>query len=169
MVHLYLGLGTNLGDRIGNIKSAVALLNDRLQLQDSRLSSIYETKPWGVHDQPPFLNCVLYSLTNETPGSILREAKNIEHLIGRERENERRWGPRLIDIDILLYGDLCISDNELTVPHPYMTERKFVLIPLLELDPLCSCPMTNTPYFQFLLKLEPQGIYYFSLNRYSNV
>lgn len=169
MVHLYLGLGTNLGDRRGNIKSAVDLLSNRLKLRDFRVSSIYETKPWGVHDQPPFLNCVLFSVTNETPNAILREAKNIEYLIGRERETERRWGPRLIDIDILLYGDLRILNNELTVPHPYMTERKFVLIPLLELNPYCRCPRTNTPYFKFLLKLEPQGIYYFSLNRYSNL
>jgi 2-amino-4-hydroxy-6-hydroxymethyldihydropteridine diphosphokinase len=134
-VTAYLGLGSNLGQREANLVQAVHFLARSPQVEVLRSSSIYETEPWGFIDQPRFLNAVVEITTSLQPVSLLELAKTIEGEVGREPTF--RWGPRHIDIDILLYADGVIhQDNpDLQIPHARMTERAFVLVPLAELAP----------------------------------
>lgn len=129
MTNVFLGIGGNLGDRRKLMRSAVAGL--RLLLDDVRVSSLYESAPWGVTDQPAFLNAVLRGRTSLEPVELLDATQAIENDLGRVRE--QRWGPRVIDIDILLYGSQVVDEPRLKVPHPYMTQRGFVLRPLADL------------------------------------
>lgn len=131
MNSVYLSLGTNIGQREENLKKAVQLLNDNKEIVIEKVSSIYETAPVGFVDQPSFLNIALYVKTNLTPMDMLSLCRSIEHTLGRVRDI--RWGPRIIDLDILLYNDENIETDVLTVPHPRMFERAFVLVPLLEI------------------------------------
>lgn len=133
VVTAYLGLGSNMGDRFGHLERAVAMLDSEPKVTVRACSSIYETEPWGYTDQPKFLNCAIEIATSETPEVLLFLAKKIEHEMGRE--TGIRFGPRPIDIDILLFGDRAINlaVPDLQVPHARMTERAFVLIPLAEL------------------------------------
>ena len=133
-VTAYLGLGSNLGDREASLAEAMARLADTPNLTILRSSSIYETAPWGYTEQPDFLNCVLEIETHLSPVSLLVRAKQIEREVGRQPG--RRYGPRLIDVDILLYGDLIVrlDDPDLRIPHTSMERRAFVLVPLAELD-----------------------------------
>lgn len=133
---VYLALGTNLGDRKVNLARALELLGDQLNI--IRISSIYETAPWGVLDQPDFLNLVLEAKTSLDPQGLLAFAKKIEQEMGREKTV--RYGPRLIDVDILLYGDLIVQTPDLTIPHPRMRERAFVMVPLCEINPELTLP-----------------------------
>jgi 2-amino-4-hydroxy-6-hydroxymethyldihydropteridine diphosphokinase len=135
---VYLGLGTNLGDRLANLRLALARLRTLARLED--VSSLYETQPQGVSDQPLFLNAVCRVTTGLEPQSLLRFLKNLEREIGR-RPGGERWGPRPIDLDILLYDDRVVDTPELTVPHPRLAERAFVLIPLCELAPELRHPL----------------------------
>ena len=132
-VTAYLGLGSNLGDRMANLGEATALLSDPGVLAVVRTSSIYETAPWGYTKQPDFLNCVVEIETRLPPMTLLKRIQKVEQDIGRLPS--WRYGPRLIDVDILLYGDLCLqlSEPDLTIPHPMMDQRAFVLIPLAEI------------------------------------
>lgn len=128
-----LGLGANLGDRLGALQRAVDLLAAE-GVMTVASSRVWETAPaGGPAGQPAFLNAVVRVQTELDPHDLLRAANRVEAALGREREV--RWGPRTIDIDILLVGDLILQDHDLTVPHPRMTERAFVLLPLLDLDP----------------------------------
>jgi dihydropteroate synthase len=131
-VTAYLGLGSNLGAREANLDRALELLAKAGSVQVTRGSAVYETAPWGYADQPPFLNCVLEVHTTRSPEDLLGLVKDIEEQIGRE--STFRWGPRLIDIDILLYGDQVIhlDSPDLQVPHPRLHQRAFVLTPLAE-------------------------------------
>ena len=142
----YLGLGSNLGDRINNLRMAHRLLRlPQLSFPLSRESTpngvlthlrsspVYETAPWGITEQPDFLNYVLEVQTSLSPQDLLRWVKRIEATMGR-REGPR-FGPRNIDVDILIYGDLTIEEPDLQVPHPRMHDRAFVLIPLADLAP----------------------------------
>ena len=129
MTNVFLGLGGNLGDRREMMGSAVAEL--RGVIDDVRVSSLYESAAWGVTDQPAFLNAVVRGRTSLPPLELLDATQAIENDLGRVRE--RHWGPRLIDIDILLYGSEVINEPRLKVPHPYMTQRGFVLRPLADL------------------------------------
>ena len=134
LVTAYLGLGSNLGERLNNLQQACGLV--RVQegvLTPVRSSPVYETAPWGVTDQPDFLNCVLEIRTSLEPASLLRWVKRTETAIGREWGP--RFGPRKIDIDILFYGDRTIAEPDLQVPHPRLHERAFVLVPLADLAP----------------------------------
>jgi 2-amino-4-hydroxy-6-hydroxymethyldihydropteridine diphosphokinase len=128
---VYLGLGSNLGDRRANLAEAVSRFPEALHLR--RASALYETEPWGYTDQPKFLNQVVEAETNLTPTDLLETIKAIEEALGREVNF--RYGPRLIDIDILFYNDLVWQTDTLTVPHPNLHERPFVLIPMAELAP----------------------------------
>ena len=134
-VKAYTGLGSNLGDREAYLSEAIRRLADPPILTILRSSSIYETAPWGYAEQPDFLNCVLEIETCLSPVSLLRRAKEVEQEIGR-RPASQRYGPRLIDVDILLYGDVTVQldDPDLQIPHPRMEQRAFVLIPLSELN-----------------------------------
>ena len=129
----FLGFGTNLGDRKGNLAEALTSLNNRPDLAVLRTSSIYETEPWGLADQPKFLNMVAEIATSIPPGELLERVKKLEHDMGRE--DGPRFGPRLIDIDILLLEDQVVDEPDLNVPHISLHERAFVLVPLAELAP----------------------------------
>jgi 2-amino-4-hydroxy-6-hydroxymethyldihydropteridine diphosphokinase len=128
--HIYLLLGTNLGDRLQNLLVARNLI----EITAGKIiteSSIYETAAWGETDQPKFLNQVVEIDSDLHPHELLQELMNIESAMGRIRE--RKWGPRLIDIDILLYGEMIIQSETLTIPHPAMHQRRFTLLPLAEI------------------------------------
>jgi 2-amino-4-hydroxy-6-hydroxymethyldihydropteridine diphosphokinase len=127
----YLGLGSNLGDRAGSIRRALQLLAASTTL--TAVSSLYETAPWGLHEQPPFLNAACAICTTLEPYELLHETQRIEAALGRERL--QHWGPRTLDLDILLYDDLIIETETLTIPHPLLAERAFVLAPLAEIAP----------------------------------
>jgi 2-amino-4-hydroxy-6-hydroxymethyldihydropteridine diphosphokinase len=129
----YLGLGSNLGDRRQRLAEAVRRLHAGPALQVVNVSPVYESSPVGVTAQPDFLNLVVQVATSHTPQKLLTECQCIEIDLGRERR--KRWGPRTIDIDLLLYGAMRINDKNLTVPHPRMRERSFVLAPLAEIAP----------------------------------
>lgn len=132
-VTAYLGLGSNLGQRRENLERAARLLFASKYIQLLRSSSIYETAPWGYADQPDFLNLVLEVHTTMPPGGLLEKVKGLEQKM--RREPGRRFGPRIIDVDILLYGDLTLHRADLQIPHPRLHQRAFVLVPLAELAP----------------------------------
>ena len=128
-VTAYLGLGTNLGDRVANLRAALTLLGRSGEVL--AVSSIYETAPWGYTNQPDFLNCVCALATDLEPPALLSETQQVERELGR-RPNFR-FGPRLIDIDVLLYGSATHESADLEIPHPRMALRAFVLVPLAEI------------------------------------
>jgi 2-amino-4-hydroxy-6-hydroxymethyldihydropteridine diphosphokinase len=128
----YIGLGSNLGDREASIAQALGLLPGVGEVV--AVSSVRETDPWGYADQPPFLNAVAAVETALSARELLAELLQIERSLGRTREGSR-YGPRTIDLDILLFGDAVIDEPGLAVPHPHLHERRFALEPLHELDP----------------------------------
>lgn len=136
MVRVAVGLGSNLGDRAGHIAAGVAALADAGSLV--AVSSLYETAPIGGPEQGPYLNAVAVVETGLDPHALLELGLAAERKEGRERRE--RWGPRTLDADILLYGDAEVADENLTIPHPMMTERRFVLEPLLEVWPDAVLP-----------------------------
>ncbi len=127
----YIALGSNLGDREGNLRRAWEMI--ARNGTDGRLSSLYESKPMYVTDQPLFLNAVGTIRSSLEPRELLEEIHRIEAGLGRDRSRERRMGPRTIDLDILLCDSLVLDEPDLTIPHPRIAERGFVLVPLLEL------------------------------------
>ena len=130
----YVGLGSNLGDSVAQVRGGMAAL---AQLQQTRLeacSSLYRTAPVGRQDQPDFVNAVCRVRTRLAPGALMRRLLEVERAHGRVREGEQ-GGPRTLDLDLLLYGNEAIRSTELTVPHPRLQERAFVLYPLFELEP----------------------------------
>lgn len=133
MSRSYLSLGSNMGDRLDMLRQATRSLRDNQEIEILRISSLYETDPVGFTEQDPFLNMVVHLETDLAPLALLEVCQEIERKL--ERKRELRWGPRTIDLDILLYDDERLETERLTVPHPRMHERAFVLIPLLELDP----------------------------------
>jgi 2-amino-4-hydroxy-6-hydroxymethyldihydropteridine diphosphokinase len=137
---VYLSLGSNLGDRERNIEQAVELLA-AAGLCVLRRSPVYETEPQDIRDQPWFLNVVIEAETEVFPKQLLARLQNIERQLGRKRIKPK--GPRIIDIDILLYGDSVIETDELVVPHPRLAERRFVLEPLAALAPDLRHPVTR--------------------------
>ena len=128
----YLGLGSNMGDKKRYLYDAIQILNHREEITITTLSSLYETAPWGYVDQDIFMNLVVEIETSLSPFELLDVCQSIENELGRVREF--KWGPRVIDVDILLYDDQVIQSKRLTVPHPYMIERDFVMIPLAEIN-----------------------------------
>ena len=134
----YLGIGTNLGDRQANVKEALRKLDELPTINLVRVSSLYETAPVGLTDQPEFLNLVAAVRTSLAPPALLDALLNIENQMGRVRTE--RWGPRVIDLDLLLYGSEQVDLPQLTVPHPRLRERAFVLVPLAEIAPELRLP-----------------------------
>jgi 2-amino-4-hydroxy-6-hydroxymethyldihydropteridine diphosphokinase len=133
----YIGLGSNLGDREALIRRAAGLVGAR------RLSSLLETQPWGFANQPKFLNAAAEIETPLSPRQLLVHLLDVERRLGRERIGPR-WGPRTIDLDLLLYGDDSIDEPGLVVPHPRLTKREFALRPLAELVPALIIPGNGT-------------------------
>ncbi|MEW6624141.1 MAG: 2-amino-4-hydroxy-6-hydroxymethyldihydropteridine diphosphokinase [Bacillota bacterium] len=137
-INAYIGLGSNQGNREYYLRRAVELLDWQKDIKVTGLSSIYETEPFGYLDQEKFLNMVVKIETVLNPHRLLETALRIENHLGRIRLE--KWGPRIIDIDILLYGDMEINSENLILPHPGLTLRAFVLVPLLEIDADLTMP-----------------------------
>ena len=140
MTRAYVGLGANLGEREQTLKRAVELLATEPGIEVVAVSSFRETEPVGYLDQPPFLNGACAVKTSLSPRELLDRLLAVERALGRERGTGPRWGPRTIDLDLLLYGHETVDEPGLTVPHPRLTERSFVLEPLVELDPALTLP-----------------------------
>jgi 2-amino-4-hydroxy-6-hydroxymethyldihydropteridine diphosphokinase len=130
-----IALGGNIGDVQSTFDRAIAMLCDGAAVRLTARSSDYRTPPWGVPDQPPFVNAVIAVATSLSPHGLLACAQERERALGRERAHQPRWGPRTIDLDLLAYDDLAIDDTTLTLPHPRLLERAFVLVPLAEIAP----------------------------------
>ncbi len=148
---VFLSFGANLGNPREQIEKAIMALNDQGVSVIDR-SSWFETEPVHVNDQPWFLNLVARAATSLDPYGLLAVCQQIERQEGRVPSV--RFGPRHLDIDILLYGDCCIESEELTIPHPRMGERRFVLIPLLEIAPDLEDPVLNQRYAEILSRLD---------------
>ena len=162
----YLGLGSNVGERAAQIEEAIEMMGRLPETRMLRRSPLYESKPWGKTDQPDFLNIVIEISTNIEPHLLLQHCKNIEAKLGREPGEQ--WGPRPIDIDILLYGDKRLKTATLILPHQRMWERQFVLRPLADLLPNLAGP-DNIPIEKFLQREEiaAQGVREYRLERKS--
>ena len=135
MAEALVGLGGNVGNVRTTLDRAVAAFCDGTDVRLVAQSSDYRTPPWGVEDQPAFVNRCIVVDTALAPRALLDRALNVERTLGRDRARERRWGPRAIDIDLLAYDDLAIDEPGLTLPHPRLLERAFVLVPLAEIGP----------------------------------
>jgi 2-amino-4-hydroxy-6-hydroxymethyldihydropteridine diphosphokinase len=151
---LYLALGTNLGNRFANLQDAIAALPPAIHVLDR--SPVYETPPWGFTDQPAFLNMVLKCGTRLAPLALLAHLKHLETELGRLPAV--RWGPRLIDMDILFYDGLILDTPELVIPHPRLHERAFVLVPLADLAPGFVHPVLGKPVSRMLAAVDTTGV-----------
>ena len=139
MPRTYVGLGANLGDREATIRHAVVLLAEREGIEVLAVSALRETDPVGLEDQPRFLNGAAVLETTLGPRAMLETLLEVERMLGRTRDGPR-FGPRTIDLDLLLYDDETLDEPGLTVPHPRLHERRFALEPLAELDPALAIP-----------------------------
>ncbi|HZE19007.1 MAG TPA: 2-amino-4-hydroxy-6-hydroxymethyldihydropteridine diphosphokinase [Candidatus Angelobacter sp.] len=153
MSKVLVGVGSNLGDREFLIRKAVEAMRDLPRTLVVRVSSLYDTDPVGVEDQPAFLNAVVWLETTLEPRELLWQLLLIEKRMGRVRS--QRWGPRPIDLDLLFYDDRTIAEPDLTVPHPEAHRRAFVLMPLLELDPEFVHPATGETIKKLVKRLPP--------------
>jgi len=157
-VRAYVGLGANLGDREDTIRRAVALVDELAGVSVVGVSSLRETEPWGPVEQPRYLNGAVAVETELPPRELLDALLDVERRLGRARDDEERWGPRTIDLDLLLYGDLVLDEPGLDVPHPRLHERRFALEPLAELAPDALVPARGTAAELLrVLDTPPQG------------
>jgi 2-amino-4-hydroxy-6-hydroxymethyldihydropteridine diphosphokinase len=152
MAEAYVGIGSNLGDREENVRRALELLGADPQIEVVGLSQLRETEPVGLREQPDFLNGAARVRTQLSPRELLDRLLEVERKLGRVRTGER-YGPRLIDLDLLLYGQETLDEPGLRVPHPRLAERRFALEPLLDLDPALSVPERG-PVQALLARLE---------------
>jgi 2-amino-4-hydroxy-6-hydroxymethyldihydropteridine diphosphokinase len=154
-VRAYVGLGSNLGDRAAYLLLGLSALSRLPKTHLLRLSPVYETDPVGP-PQPPYLNMVAELETELSPKGLLAEMLRIEKALGRERRE--RWGPRTLDLDLLLYGDLVLEEEGLSVPHPRLHERAFVLVPLLDLLPEGRHPLLGQSFAELLASLDASSV-----------
>lgn len=157
MTPVFLGLGSNQGDSASILRSAFADL--ACILREPRLSSLYVSKARYVTDQPDFVNAAAFGLTDLGPRALLGAIHEIEARHGRDRSREQTKGPRKLDIDILLYGNAVLDEADLAIPHISLGERKFALLPLVELAPDLRDPRSRKAYAELLADLPAQGIY----------
>jgi 2-amino-4-hydroxy-6-hydroxymethyldihydropteridine diphosphokinase len=151
---VYLALGSNLGDRLANLKQAIASLPPQLEVKAR--SRVYETPPWGYTDQPAFLNQVLKGNTYLQPELLLKHLKRLEVALGRVPSFQN--GPRLIDIDLLFYNDLVLNTPSLVLPHPQVHERGFVLMPLMDIAPDFVHPVNKKTIRELAASADVSGI-----------
>ncbi len=154
MTKVYLSLGSNMGDRGANIQTALVDL-EQWGVKVVRSSSLYETDPFGVKNQPGFLNMAVEAATGRSPEDLLTAIHAIERSLGRERKE--KWGPRSIDIDILFYDNKVFEDPGLTIPHSHLAERKFVLVPLHEIAPKFVHPVLKKTVEELLNECKDEG------------
>jgi 2-amino-4-hydroxy-6-hydroxymethyldihydropteridine diphosphokinase len=154
-VRAYVGLGSNLGDRAAHLLLGLSALSRLPKTHLLRLSPVYETDPVGP-PQPPYLNMVAELETELSPKELLAEMLRVEKALGRERRE--RWGPRTLDLDLLLYGDLVLEEEGLSVPHPRLHERAFVLVPLLDLLPEGRHPLLGQSFAELLASLDASSV-----------
>jgi 2-amino-4-hydroxy-6-hydroxymethyldihydropteridine diphosphokinase len=152
----YIGIGSNLGDRLGYIREAIAKLEQSQEIEIRGTSSVYETEPVGHKEQPCFLNAVLELNTALEPVNLLEHLLGIENQMGRKRDRAR--GPRNIDLDLLLYDDVVINSDGLTLPHPRMHQRRFVLVPLAEIAPKVVHPLLKKSAERLLGELSTDSV-----------
>ncbi len=150
----YIGIGSNVGDRDANCRKAIQLLDEAGRVVG--ISSFYRTEPVGYHEQEDFINAVAAIETDRTPDDLLRVCHAIEDRLGRKRG--LRWGPRTADLDILLYGSQVVNQPGLSIPHPRMAMRKFVLIPLVEIAPDAVNPQLHRTAAQLLAELHDRHV-----------
>ncbi|MBK5284096.1 MAG: 2-amino-4-hydroxy-6-hydroxymethyldihydropteridine diphosphokinase [Bacteroidia bacterium] len=153
MNQVYLSFGSNVGERSANIETALRLL-DNSAVKIKQLSSLYDTEPWGNTTQSAFMNMAGIFDTTLSPVELIRCILDIENSMGRQRII--KWEPRIIDIDILLFGNKIINENGLIIPHPEMRYRKFVLMPLAEIAPDVIHPVLNKPIKKLLMECEDE-------------
>ena len=155
MHRVYIALGTNMGDRWAHLRRAIEHVRDFIQVDG--VSPVYETEPWGGVPQPDFLNAVLTGLTDLAPHPLLARLKEVEWTLGRRPTV--RYGPRVIDLDILLYDDLCLDTPDLVIPHPRMHERAFVLVPLADLAPDAWHPCQKQRIRDLAAQVDTSGVW----------
>ena len=148
----YIGFGSNIGDRLARVQNALHVLSETEGITLQKVSSIYKTDPVGYEAQAEFLNGVVAIQTNLSPLSLLHILKDIEIAVGRQ--HRLRWGPREIDLDILIYGNLCLQTEKLVIPHPEIHLRGFVLAPLAEIAPHLVHPVFQETIQTLLERLE---------------
>jgi 2-amino-4-hydroxy-6-hydroxymethyldihydropteridine diphosphokinase len=156
MPEAFVALGGNVGDVRSAFDRAVTLLCDGTVVRLVARSSDYRTPPWGITDQPPFVNAVIAVATSLTPHDLFARALKVERALGRDRSKERRWGPRTIDLDLLAYDDLVLHDTKLTLPHPRLFERAFVLVPLAEIAP--DRVIAGIRISEAVARIDPSGV-----------
>lgn len=154
---IYLGLGSNEGDREQNLQKAIKKLRQSKEINVTKLSSIFESEPIGYINQSWFLNAVIEVESNFKPYDLLQFIKDIEEELGRRKTF--RWGPRIIDIDIISYGNYVLKSSRLTIPHPQMHFRKFVLIPLFEIAPYYIHPVSKLSVWQMIQQSPDNKVY----------
>jgi len=155
---VYLALGSNLDDRLANLKQAIASLSPQMEVKAK--SRVYETPPWGYADQPMFLNQVIKANTYLEFEPLLKHIKRLEMALGRKPSFKN--GPRLIDIDILFYDDLVLNTPSLVIPHPHMHERGFVLLPLMEIAPDLVHPVHKKSVREMIASCDVSSIHEFA-------
>jgi 2-amino-4-hydroxy-6-hydroxymethyldihydropteridine diphosphokinase len=155
MTAVYLLTGSNMGDSQANLSTTIMHIRQRVG-EVVKISCLYKTEPWGNKDQQVFLNQVMEVHTELSPQELLKTILGIEHEMGRNRDI--KWGPRVIDIDILFFGDRIINESELTIPHPFLHERRFTLVPLVEIAPHLQHPVFHKTIAQLLEECADKGV-----------
>jgi len=161
---VFLGLGSNIGKKRNNLINAIRLINQQENIEVHDISKFYSSPPYGFEEQESFINCVIEIFTDLSPQELIKILKNIEKKLGRKPTF--RWGPRVIDIDILFYEDFIVEEKDLIIPHPDIQNRAFVLVPMAEIDSEFIHPVFKKTIYQMMneldlreiLKLKPEEV-----------